>query len=105
VTTVAWVGVGMAVTGLVLVIFELVLTLPRLLRLTKRLRELNLLLEDTLRLTHDELQILHQARSETSLLLGPFRRLGRWLAHPLTLALLASYRRRLATRRSTSSGA
>ena len=82
-STAAWVGVGMAVTGLVLVIFELVLALPRLLRLTKRLKELNLLLEDNLRLTYDELQILHQARSETSLLLGPFRKLGRWLGHPL----------------------
>jgi hypothetical protein len=101
----AWVGVGMAVTGFVLVIFELVLALPRLLRLTKRLKELNLLLEDNLRLTQDELQILHQARSETRLLLGPFRKLGRWLGHPVTLALLASYRRRLATRRSAPSEA
>ncbi len=95
----------MAITGLVLVFLELLLTLPRLLRLTKRLNELNLLLEDNLRLTHDELQILHQARSETRLLLGPFRKLGWWLGHPLTLALLASYRRRLATRRNASSGA
>jgi hypothetical protein len=90
----------MAVAGLLAVVCELVLVLPRVMRLTKRLRELNLLLDNNLRLTQDELQLLQQARIETHSLLRPYRRLRRWLVHPVTLALFASYRRRAATRRS-----
>jgi hypothetical protein len=97
-----WAGVGMAVAGLLLIIVELALVLPRALRLTKRLRELNLLLENNRQLTHNELQLLQQATLQTQLLLRPYRRLRRWLTHPLTLALFASYRRRAATRRSAS---
>ena len=90
----------MAVAGLLLIAFELILVVPRALRLTKRLRELNLLLDNNRRLTHDELQILHQATLETHSLLRPYRRLQRWLTHPLTVALFTSYRRRAAIRRS-----
>jgi hypothetical protein len=92
----------MAVAGLLLIIVELALVLPRALRLTKRLRELNLLLENNRQLTHNELQLLQQATLQTQLLLRPYRRLRRWLTHPLMLALFASYRRRAATRRSAS---
>jgi hypothetical protein len=92
----------MAVTGLLLVVIELALVLPRALRLTKRLRELNLLLENNRRLTQNELQLLQQAGLETQSLLRPYRRLRRWLTHPLTLALFATYRRRAAARRSAS---
>jgi hypothetical protein len=95
-----WAGVGMAVAGLLLVVCELLLVLPRALRLTKRLQELNLLLDNNRRLTNDELQLLLQASSETRSLLRPYRQLRRWLTHPLTLALFASYRRRAAARRS-----
>ena len=99
---VGWAGVGMAVTGLLLVGIELALVLPRALRLTKRLRELNLLLENNRRLTQNELQLLQQAGLETQSLLRPYRRLRRWLTPPLTLALFATYRRRAAARRSAS---
>ncbi len=90
----------MAVAGLLLIAFELVLVLPRVLRLTKRLQELTLLIDSNRRLTNDELQILQQATLETQSLLRPYRRLRRWLTHPVTVALFASYRRRAATRRS-----
>ena len=99
-----WAGVGMAVAGLLLIVVELLLVLPGALRLTKRLRQLNLLLDDNRRLTQDELQLLQQATDETKSLLRPYRRLRRWLAHPLTIALFVSYRRRAAARRSTSPG-
>jgi hypothetical protein len=95
-----WAGVGMAVAGLLLVVIELLLVLPRALRLTKRLRELNLLLDNSFRLTNHELQILREARLEMYTLLRPYRRLRRWLTHPLTVALYASYRRRPTARRS-----
>jgi len=95
-----WAGVGMAVAGLSVLLVEFLLVLPRALRLTKRLRELTLLLDANRRLTQDELRLLHEARLETQSLLLPYRRLRRWLAHPVTVALFASYRRRAATRRS-----
>jgi hypothetical protein len=98
--TLGWTGVGMAVGGLLLLVIEFLLVLPRALRLTKRLQELNLLLDNHRRLTQDELQLLHKATLETQSLLRPYRRLRRWLTHPLTTALFASYRRRAATRRS-----
>ena len=90
----------MAVAGLLLIVIELLLVLPRAFRLTKRLQELNLLLENHLELTQNELQLLQQANLETRSLLRPYRRLRRWLTHPLTVALFASYRRRAALRRS-----
>jgi hypothetical protein len=97
-----WAGVGMAGAGLLVIAVELALVLPRAIRLTKRLRELNLLLDNNLRLTKNELQLLQQAALQTQSLLRPYRRLRRWLAHPLTVALFASYRRRAAARRSAS---
>jgi hypothetical protein len=100
VNAVGWAGVGMAVAGLLVIVIELLLVLPGALRLTKRLQELNLLLDNNFRLTQDELRLLRQASLETQSLLRPYRRLQRWLAHPLTVALFASYRRRAAARRS-----
>lgn len=97
-----WVGAGMAVAGLLLVVIELILIIPRAIRLTNRLKQLNLLFEDSLRLTHHELQSLSETRVETQALLRPYRQIARWLGHPITLALLASYRRRRAARRSVS---
>jgi hypothetical protein len=95
-----WLGVDMAVVGIIVIALEVLLLLPRFLRLTKRLDELTLLYDDQVRLTRDELQILSRATSETRELLRPYRRVRRWLAHPLTLALLASYRSRRKLRRS-----
>lgn len=92
----------MAAAGLLLIVIELILIIPRAVRLTNRINQLNLLFEDSLRLTHDELQSLREARVETQSLLRPYRRIARWLGHPVTLALLASYRRRRTARRSTS---
>lgn len=97
-----WAGVGMAVAGLLLIVIELALVLPGALRLTKRLRELNLLLDNNRQLTQNELQLLRQATLQTQSLLRPYRRLRRWLMHPLTVALFVSYRRRAAARRSAA---
>ena len=99
---VEWAGAGMTVAGLLLIVIELALVLPRAIRLTKRLQELNLLLDNNRQLTQDELQLLQQATNDTQSLLRPYRRLRRWLTHPLTIALFASYRRRAATRRGAS---
>jgi hypothetical protein len=94
----------MAVAGLVAIALEVLLLLPRFLRLTKRLDELRLVYEDNLRLARDDLRTLSAAVAETQVLLRPYRRLQRWLGHPLTIALFASYRRRRAARRSRAPG-
>jgi hypothetical protein len=100
VTWIGWLGVEMAVVGAVVIVIELLLLLPRFLRLTKHIDELTLTYTENLRLTRDELRILSQAASETRTLLRPYRRIQRWLRHPLTLALFASYRRRHGLRRN-----
>jgi len=97
-----WLGIDAAVVGLVVIAIEVVLFLPRFLRLTKQLDELTLVYERNLLLARDELQILSRAAAETRALLRPYGRLQRWLVHPITLALFASYRRRRRLRRSQS---
>ena len=99
-----WVGGGVALAGLFLIAVEVALIVPRGIRLTKRISQLNLLLAEHLRLSGDELETLQQTRSDMHDLLGPYRRVLRWLRHPITLALLASYRRRLVRRGSSTSG-
>jgi hypothetical protein len=76
--------------------------LPPFLRLTKKIDALTFLYRDNLRLTSNELQLLSGSMAEMQVRLRPYRRLGRWLGHPITLALLASYRRRRTLRRSDS---
>lgn len=97
-----WLGVDMVAAGLIAIAIELLLLLPRFLRLTKRLDELTLVFEDDLRLVRDDLRALSEAVAETRTLLAPYRRLQRWLGHPLSLALLASYRRQRRARRSSN---
>ena len=91
-----WVGLWLAVAGLAVVAIELLVLVPGFLRLTKRLNQLTLLLEQQVSLTRDELQALQGSTTERSALLRPYRRLWRWLRHPLALALLRSYWRRRA---------
>lgn len=97
-----WLGVDMVAAGLVAIAIELLLLLPRFLRLTKRLDELTLVFEDDIRLVRDDLRALSEAIAETRTLLAPYRRLRHWLGHPLSLALLASYRRHRRARRSSN---
>ena len=93
-------GLAMSLVGAVAVVLELLLLLTGFLRLTKRLDDLTLLFEDNLRLTRDELRLLSRSLDETQVLLRPFRRVRKWLLHPVTLALYASYRRRRMLRRA-----
>jgi len=49
-------------------------------------------------LVESDLENLRLALEETQRLWKPYRMILRWLGHPLTLALFASYRRRRALR-------
>jgi hypothetical protein len=98
VTTVGWVGVALLVAaGLAIVIESVVAALwgravaMRALTLQERL-------ETERALVGSDLEKLRLALQETQRLWKPYRLILRWLGHPLTIALFASYRRRRALR-------
>ena len=87
-------GLWMLVLGAIAMVIEFVVLGLRGFLLTKRLRKLNLRVEGELRNVDEELASLRNAASETSRLLQPYRRIRRWIRHPLALALYQSYRTR-----------
>ena len=93
-TAVGWLGIWMLAAGLVLIGFELALIGPRLLRLQRGALALRSVLEREEVAHSDEVQRLKVVLAELDLRLRPFRRVRRLLLHPLTLALMESYRRR-----------
>ncbi len=68
-------------------------------RLARRAATLNEQLATERRLIESDLQSLRAALEETRRLWRPYRRLLRWLRHPLVVALMESYARRRATAR------
>jgi hypothetical protein len=95
---VGWVGVALLVAaGLAIVIESVVAALwgravaMRALTLQERL-------ETERALVGSDLEKLRLALQETQRLWKPYRLILRWLGHPLTIALFASYRRRRALR-------
>ena len=94
-----WIGIWLLVIGAVAVVAELALMglwTARLARKSRRLSE-QLAAEQT-RLQAD-VEGLQAAIAETQALWQPYRRLLRWLRHPIAIALIQSYaRRRMAPR-------
>jgi hypothetical protein len=94
-----WIGIWLLVIGAVAVIVELALMglwTARLVRKSRRLSER--LQADQARMQAD-VERLHAAIAETRALWQPYRRLLRWLSHPIAVALIQSYaRRRVAPR-------
>lgn len=86
------------------IVVELALFGVLLLRLQGRFRRLSELLTDQIELAEADLERLELALAETRALLRPYRRVWRWLRHPLVLALLASYRRRRSLARAAALG-
>ena len=89
-----WVGLGLLGLGLVLVVFELFLILSSVLSLRRRALELQRLVLANRVVLEAELAHLRLLASERELMAKPYRRLLRWLTHPLMVALLQSHRRR-----------
>jgi hypothetical protein len=98
VSELGWIGVWLLVAGGVAIVVEAALMGIWTAAVAKRSRTLAHRLEseraqiqanvDRLRLALEEMQVLWQ----------PYRRVLRWLRHPLVVALIASYRRRWAAR-------
>jgi hypothetical protein len=93
-TAVGWVGIWLLGVGLALIVLELALIGPRLLRLQRKAVVLRTLLERESAQRDLERLRLQRVLGEIGFKLRPYRRVRRLAVHPLTLALLASYRRR-----------
>ncbi len=93
-TPLAWVGIGMLVLAGVLILIAVsavVLAALRLHRVLAETRALVLTYRLAIGISGLELQLAAIERHE---LLRPWRRVRRWVMHPLTIALFESWRRR-----------
>ena len=98
-TDLAWVGVGLLIICVVMIGVEGALTGMWSWRLVRRARLLSeRLATEQVVLTPDVDRLVAQLEV-TAALWQPYRRVLRWLRHPLTIALLESYARRRAAAR------
>jgi hypothetical protein len=94
VTTLGWVGIGLLVAAGLAIVVEGALAAVWGAAVAKRALKLSELLNTERGLLESDLEKLRLAMEETRRLWRPYRVALRWLAHPLTIALLQSYRRR-----------
>jgi hypothetical protein len=92
------IGVGLLVTGAVAIVIEMALVVVWGVAMGRRMRVLTAYIETERSGIQADVERLQLAIEETKRLWRPYRRILRWLQHPLVLALLGSYRRRLASR-------
>ena len=94
-----WIGIWLLVIGSAAVLIELALMGIWTARLARRSRTLSeRLVADQAQLRADA-ERLQASIAETRALWQPYRRLLRWLRHPIAIALLQSYARRRAAAR------
>jgi hypothetical protein len=98
VTQLGWIGVWLLVAAGLAILLELILMAVWGLAIGKPARALSEGLETERGLIESDLQRLRLAIEETQRLWQPYRKVLRWLRHPLVIALLQSYRRRAAAR-------
>ena len=94
-----WVGVWLLVIGVAAVLGELALMGVWTARLARRSRAWSGRLADQQSQLRADVERLHASIAETGVLWQPYRRLLRWLRHPIAIALLQSYARRRAAAR------
>jgi hypothetical protein len=94
VTTLGWVGIGLLVAASLAIVVEAVLAAVWGTAVAKRAVKLSELLNSERGLLQADLETLRWALEETERLWRPYRTILGWLNHPLSIALLASYRRR-----------
>jgi hypothetical protein len=90
----ALIGQTMLVSALVLAVAGLTLTLPRLLRVRRRALALSARLRTARVDILGAVNALEQRREDAEQSLRPMRRLWKWFRHPLSVATMASFRRR-----------
>ena len=93
-TTVGWLGVGLLVAAGLAIVVEAVLAAIWGMAVAKGAVKLSASLSSERALLQADLATLRLALEETERLWRPYRTILRWVNHPLTIALLGSYRRR-----------
>jgi hypothetical protein len=97
-TTLSAIGIGMLVAAALAIVVELALMAVWGLAMSRRMQALSQGLSSQRAEIQADVDKLKRAIEETRALWRPYRRALRWLRHPLVLALLGSYRRRMAMR-------
>lgn len=92
------IGIWLLVAGVVAIVVEIVLMAVWGVRMGRRVEALAKLIETERAGVQADLERLRRAIEETRRLWQPYGRILRWLRHPLVLAVLGSYRRRMASR-------
>jgi len=98
VTSLGWIGVWLLVAGVVAIVGEGVFLAVWGMAIAKRSRVLRELVETERGLIEADLKRLQEALEETRRLWQPYRRVLRWLRHPITIALMQSFAGRRAGR-------
>ncbi|OLC16932.1 MAG: hypothetical protein E6I23_07990 [Chloroflexi bacterium] len=89
------IGIWLLVAGVLVIIIELVLMAVWGLAMGRRMQALSRQLSSERAELQADVERLKRAMEETKALWRPYMRILRWLRHPLVLALLGSYRRRM----------
>ncbi len=92
------IGIWLLVAAALAIAVELVLVGMWGLAMGRRMQALSLRLASERAEVQADVERLRLAIEETKALWRPYRRILRWLRHPLVLAMLGSYRRRMAAR-------
>jgi hypothetical protein len=88
------IGIWLLVAGAVAIVIEMALVVLWGAAMGRRMRALSAYVESERADIQADLERLRLVIEETKRLWGPYRRILRWLRHPLVLAVLGSYRRR-----------
>jgi hypothetical protein len=97
-TPLGWAGVWLLALSSSAVVVEGVVMAAWSARLARRAKVLAVRIEQERGIIEADVARLLSALEETQRLWRPYRRALRWLRHPLVVALIGSYRRRLAAR-------
>jgi hypothetical protein len=96
--TLSAIGIWMLVAAALAIVVELALMAVWGLAMGRRMQALSQGLSSQRAEIQADVDKLKRAIEETRALWRPYRRALRWFRHPLVLALLGSYRRRMAMR-------
>ena len=90
----AWLGDVLLGVGVVAIVIEGTLAAVWGRRISRRAAELNRRTQSEVALIQADVERLRMALEESRVLWQPYRRMLRWLLHPLTVALFQSLARR-----------
>lgn len=96
--TLGAIGIWLLAAAVIAIIIELTLMAVWGLAMGRRMQALSQRLASQRAEIESNVEKLRRAIEETRVLWRPYRRILRWLRHPLVIALLGSYRRRMAAR-------